>query len=72
MKVRNGILALLAVLALAGCSVDTVPTEPGAAPHLSAGGIITLGPGNQADGSTTTSDTSYVAERGPGTLGSGN
>ena len=43
MKVRNGFLALLAVLALAGCGADTAPTEPGAVPNLSAGGIITIG-----------------------------
>ena len=73
MKARNGILALLAVLALAACSVDAAPTAPGAIPQLSAGGITTLGSGNKADGSTTTttSDTSYVAERGITTLGSG-
>lgn len=73
MKARNAILALLVVLVLAGCGMDAAPTEPGAAPRLSAGGITTLGSGNKADGSTTTttSDTSYVAERGPGTLGSG-
>ncbi len=73
MKARNGIVALLAVLALAGCSADTALTEPEAVPDHGATNIITLGSGNKVDGSTTTttSDTSYVAERGPGTLGSG-
>lgn len=74
MKARNGILALLAVLALAGCSVDKAPTEPEAVPGHSAGNIITLGSGSKADGSitTTTSDSTLVAERGITTIGSGN
>ena len=63
MKVRNGILALLAVLALAGCSVDAAPTEPGAVPRLSEDDPGTLGSGN-----STTADT--TAARGI-TLGSG-
>ncbi len=65
MKARNGILALLAVLALAGCSVDTSLTEPEAVPNLNAGGI-TLGSGNSATPPDTT-----AAERGILTLGSG-
>jgi ABC-type glycerol-3-phosphate transport system substrate-binding protein len=74
MKARNGILALLAVLALAGCSVDAAPTQPGTVPRLSAGGITTLGSGSKADGSTTTttSDSTLAAERGITTIGSGN
>lgn len=68
MKARNGILALLAVLALAGCSVDTALTEPGADPHQSAGNIITIGSGNSS--TNTTADSS--AARGITTLGSGN
>lgn len=68
MKVRNGILALLAVLALAGCSVDTAPTEPGAVPQRSADGITTLGSGSY----TTPPDTTATAvERSILTLGSG-
>lgn len=68
MKTRNGILALLAVLALAGCSADTSPTEPGAMPRLSEDGLTTLGSGNDV---STTSDSAQVAERGITTLGSG-
>jgi uncharacterized lipoprotein len=70
MKARNGILALLAVLSLAGCSVDAAPTAPGAGPRQSASGIITLGSGSRADGSTTTTDS--TAARNITTIGSGN
>lgn len=70
MKVRNEILPLLAVLALAGCSVDMAPTEPGAVSRHSAGGITTLGSGNKVDGSTTTTDSTTA--RNITTIGSGN
>jgi hypothetical protein len=66
MKARNGILALLAVLALAGCGVDAAPTEPGALPHLNEDGPGTLGSGAYTPGDTT------AAARGILTLGSGN
>jgi len=74
MKARNGILALLAVLVLAGCSVDAVLTEPEAVPGDRAPNIITLGSGSKADGSTTTTtaDSTLAAERGITTIGSGN
>lgn len=65
MKARNGILALLAVLALAGCGVGAAPTEPGTIPRLSEGGPGTLGSGN-----STTADT--TAARNIITIGSGN
>jgi hypothetical protein len=68
MKARNGTLALLAVLALAGCSVDTAPTEPGAAPRYNEDGPGTLGSGARAGGTSTAADT--AAARGI-TLGSG-
>ncbi len=67
MKSRNGILTVLAVLALVGCSVDTAPTEPSAVPNLSAGGITTLGSGNSA----TPPDTTAAAQRNIIILGSG-
>jgi hypothetical protein len=71
MKARNGILALLAILALAGCSVDTAPTEPGTAPRNNEGGPTTLGSGNKTNGSTATTSDSTLA-RNIITIGSGN
>jgi len=70
MKARNGTLALLAVLALAGCSVDTAPTEPGAAPRYNEDGPGSLGSGARAGGTSTAADTAAAA-RSILTLGSG-